>query len=68
MPSVSLGRAVQAKVLRALVRKRLSECKALLTMMFCSSRKELLSYKSPVLVHRSPDSRFLKLLTWSIDN
>lgn len=56
-PWGGLSRPVLAKVLRALVRKRLSEYKVLLTMMFCSSRKELLSYKSPVLVHRGPDSR-----------
>lgn len=70
VPSLSLGSA-QARVsqgLGALVRKRLSEHKLLLTMMFCSSRKELLLYKSPVLVHRGPDSRFLTLLALSIFN
>lgn len=57
-----------AKLLRTLLRKRLAECTALLTMMFCSSRKELLSYKSPVLVHRGPDSRFLTFLALSVYN
>ena len=50
-----------AKVLRALVRQRSSEYKVLLIIMFCSSRKELLPYKSPVLVRSGLDSRFRKL-------
>lgn len=49
------------QALRTLVRKRLFKYKVLLRIMFCSSRKELLSYKSPEPVHSGLDSGVHKL-------
>lgn len=64
-PLCSRGELLSSSVCQGLESPCMAEASKykvlLIIIMFCSSRKELLSYKSPALGHGGPDSRLHKL-------